>query len=572
MKNVIFRVLALLCMILLTFTFIACPDPNNSGNGSDTELGDGSQDSPNDDKEDIPSDTPSGSYDDSALSAATMYVIGDSTVCNYVKDDGSHTDATYFYPRYGYGTQLGNYLSSKITVNNLALSGRSAKSFLAEANYQTFVNGIKAGDFLVIGFGHNDQKSDDADRFASAAESTDTEGSFKNILWNKYAKIAQEKGATVILCSPIVRINANNDYTGANGHVTATGDYGAAVKELAEEKGLDFVHLRDITAQVWADATYDGAKLFHAVTKGTSSDEGVTVTPDFNSIDGTHINLLGAKRIAYEFAKVINDSDSALAPYVNDTKLIEPTAEKDLVVNPVYKWVKYNVVDWASYEPVSQFEISSEGWYGTAFGDTGGDPTSSGNGYVATETSSGVYKVGQTGTSNKGKIGSACGFAFAFKPVSISRNFTLTAKAKVLTMKNVKQTGFGLMLRDDCYEPVKDAAIKSNFVAAGFVTSADNCTDTTVNYSYATSFSKSSNTSGCMYAVDDTAEFTIKRLGQVVTVTTVYKDMTYTDTYTDFDFVAMDTDYFYVGMFATRGTTVEFTEVNFTDDGESQGA
>ena len=76
----------------------------------------------------------------------------------------------------------------------------------------------------------------------------------------------------------------------------------------------------------------------------------------------------------------------------------------------------------------------------------------------------------------------------------------------------------------------------------------------------------------CYYAVDDTAEFTIERIGQVVTVTTVYKDKTYTQTYTDFDFVAKDNKYMYVGMFGTRGTTAEFTEVVYTDLGESQGA
>lgn len=573
MKKIKFMT-ASIFFVLLFFcgSIISCASDDSSDDNSNPTVNEDinkpSEDIPSDTPTDTPTDTPSDTYDDSALSAATMYVIGDSTVCNYVKDDGSHTDATYFYPRYGYGTQLGNYLSSKITVNNLALSGRSAKSFLAEANYQTFVNGIKAGDFLVIGFGHNDQKSDDADRFASAAESTDTEGSFKNILWNKYAKIAQDKGATVILCSPIVRINANNDYSGANGHHTATGDYGAAVKELAEEKGLDFVHLRDITAQVWAEATYDRAKLFHAVTSGVSQTE-----PNWQTIDGTHINIFGAKRIAYEFAKVINNSDSALAPYVNDTKLIEPTAEKDLVQNDKFVYVAYTVVDWATYEAASNLSTISTGWYGTAFGNTGGTPTSDSNGYYATETSSGVFKVGQTGTSSpKGKITSSeDGFAFAFKQVDVSRNFRLTAKAKVLTVVSDKnQAGFGLMLRDDCYTPNK-VSVNTNYVAAGLY--AASTADTTVNFAReSTKLVQSSDSVSGYYAVDDTAEFTIERIGQVVTVTTVYKDKTYTQTYTDFDFVAKDNKYMYVGMFGTRGTTAEFTEVVYTDLGESQGA
>ena len=49
-----------------------------------------------------------------------LFVIGDSTVCLF-------NDSTYFYPRYGYGTQLEKYLND-FEVINLALSGRSSKS------------------------------------------------------------------------------------------------------------------------------------------------------------------------------------------------------------------------------------------------------------------------------------------------------------------------------------------------------------------------------------------------------------------------------------------------------------
>ena len=96
------------------------------------------------------------------LTPTTIYLVGDSTVCSFADN--------YYYPRYGYGTQLGNYLADEATVVNLALSGRSSKSFLAEANYETLKNSLKAGDYLLIGFGHNDEKSDDAARFTDASK------------------------------------------------------------------------------------------------------------------------------------------------------------------------------------------------------------------------------------------------------------------------------------------------------------------------------------------------------------------------------------------------------------------
>lgn len=510
-----------------------------------------------------------GTYDDSSLSAATLWVVGDSTVCDYgdyIKDSSAKlTDSTYFYPRFGYGMQLYNFLSEKITVKNIALSGRSSKSFLSEANYATLKNEIKAGDFLVVGFGHNDEKSDDAERFASANGSTDTEGSFKYNLYNYYAKIALDNGATPILCSPIVRLNNKNDYTGSYAHVTDNGDYGKAVIELGSEKGIQTVDLTSLTKEIYTNLGYDEAIYFHAMSSGKSDSE-----PKLESVDTTHVNVYGAKKVAWLIAKTIKESNCALKPYVKSTK--EPTKDADLVKNPSFKYVAYTAVDWTSYSPADQFKTTASGWYGTAFGDCGGAPATASNGYYATETSSGIFKIGQTGTSSpKGKIANtSVGIAFLFKQISISRNFTLSGTAKVLNTASVKQAGFGLMLRDDCYVPANDKSILSNFVASSIYCDTDSSVK--FNMKFENGLAAGSNGLSNLYAAGDTVTFTIKRLGQVVKVTTVYKGENYTETYTDFDFVAKDNDYFYAGFFATRGTCIEVSDVTFTDDGESQGA
>jgi hypothetical protein len=75
-----------------------------------------------------------------------------------------------------------------------------------------------------------------------------------------------------------------------------------------------------------------------------------------------------------------------------------------------------------------------------------------------------------------------------------------------------------------------------------------------------------------MYAVDDVVTFTIERIGQTVNVTVVYNGVTYTESHYDFDLFARDTEYMYVGMFANRGTVVEFSNVQFEVTGTSQGA
>lgn len=564
MKKFIKTAVIFAAMAIAVSCFVSCSDGDDAENSSPDTVTPGT-----DENQSGSGDTDSGDnveWDDSSLKEAVLWVVGDSTVCDYIKEDGTHTDATYFYPRYGYGTQLGNNLSSKITVKNLALSGRSSKSFLAEQNYADLVSEIKAGDFLVIGFGHNDQKSDDADRFASANEGTDTEGSFKNILYNKYVKMAQEKGAVPILCSPICRLSNTNDYSSDKAHITSTGDYRKAVEDLATEKSVQFVDLTSMTKALYEEVKYDEAVYFHAVTKGKSSDE-----PDFATVDGTHINIYGAKMISYFFAKTVSESNCPLKPYVKSA--YKPEKSVDLVKNDKFVYVEYEVPDLSKLNDKANLKCTSAGWYGTAFGDCGGEPASSSNGYFAQETSAGIFKVGQTGTTSpKGKItSSADGFAFAFQQIPVSKNFTLTAKAKILTVaKDKNQAGFGLMLRDDCYTPNR-TAVSSNYVASGLY--ADTASSCVANWKRETSaLVVSTNKIPALYAEGDEAELSVVRTGQVVKVKVVYKGNTYEDTYTDFDFTAKDSDYFYAGMFATRGTCVEFTDVVLNITGESQGA
>ena len=84
----------------------------------------------------------------------TLYLVGDSTVAAF--------NDPYYYPRYGYGTQIGTYLDHNIAVNNLALSGRSSKSYIDPAdnsNYATLTSSLKAGDYVMIGFLYKYEKA-----------------------------------------------------------------------------------------------------------------------------------------------------------------------------------------------------------------------------------------------------------------------------------------------------------------------------------------------------------------------------------------------------------------------------
>ncbi len=481
------------------------------------------------------------------IEGTDVYMVGDSTMSSF--------NDSYYYPRYGYGTQLENYLDEKATIKNLALSGRSSKSFIVENNYLTLKDSITAGDYLIIGFGHNDEKSDDPARYSSPTGLITDKDSFKYNLYEYYIKLALEKGATPILCTPIVRASSSNDYTGTAAHITETGDYAKAIRELGEETKTTVIDLTAKTKELYEKIGYEEAIKYHAWT-----------TPNKASVDNTHLNIYGAKMVAYTLANELKNSNSNLKNYVK-SDITSPT-EADRVSNPDYVESSYKPFNESTYKPVTWTNFKTDSWYGTAFGDCGGSPLKSG--FIAEEETQGVFKVGQFGTSNKGKISSSTeGIGMIFKQVSRKKNFKITANVEITECLTVKQAGFGLMLRDDIYveQAEKNPTILSNYVAAGFYNSND--TESNILYSRENAILKNEGNKVLAYNKGSKAVLTIERLGQVVKTMVVYEGQTYIATYTDFDFFAIDNEYMYVGMYATRGTVATFTNVDFQITGNA---
>ncbi len=504
------------------------------------------------------------------LKDTEIIMVGDSTMCSF--------SDSYYYPRYGYGTQMSNYFDSKAKVTNLAISGRSSLSFINETAYQTMLNNLDEGDYLVIGFGHNDEKSDDLTRFRSCNYSSiddalNDENSFASSLYNNYIKKALDKGATPILATPITRLDSTNNYTGSVVHNTSNGNYTQTIIDLAEKYDLTCIDLTKETSEEYKSLGYNEAIYYHAMTKGAYDTDGTTIVPVLSSVDTTHINIYGAKFVSYEFATLLGDTDCYLKNYVK-SDILKPTKENDLVENKNYVPLAYTAVDWSSYKPTADFTTKTTGIYGTAFGDTGGAPAS--KGFVAKEAKEGVFTVGQgTNETAAGKItSSSFGFAYAFKQIAVSNNYTITAEAKVtkLLTSATKQVGFGLMIRDDCYTPVKDASITSNCICASVYNMSGSGLSFNFSYENDAYVAGNAQTKESMYSVDSTAKFTIVRNGQNITITTDYNGKTYTNTYIDFDLQAIDFNNYYLGMFATRGTIVEFSNVTYTYNGEYTGA
>lgn len=494
----------------------------------------------------------------------TLYIVGDSTLSKF-------DDRSYFYPRYGYGTQLNYYLDEdKINIVNLALSGRSSKSFLNEENYQLLKKSIKSGDYLLIGFGHNNEKSDDVARFTSALKGLDDESSFAYSLNEYYIKLAKEVNATPILCTPIVRLDLSKDYSGYSAHITEHGDYREAGLMLAEKVNILGIDLTTPTKELFLNLSVEEACLHHAITAAKYENE--VLIPNYKAVDKAHLNIYGARYVAYLVCKAIKDSNHSLMKYLK-RDLILPLKNNTLVSNPEYVLIPYKAPDIINYKPQDNFKVDEEGYFGTAFGVVDCNPLIKENGYIAKKENN-KFIVGQYADKLYGKYhASADGIVGVFRQVDINDNFVMKAKAKIINLHSTKQTSFGLMLRDDMYlnqTSVRESTM-NNYISAGFLT-----LNVSMNVIFArectTELNMSSNIIDGFYDLGDEALLEITRLGQSITAKVVYKGIQYIKNYMDFDLVAVDRDYCYIGLYSGCGTVVEYTDVEFEITGKAIAA
>ena len=78
-----------------------------------------------------------------------VWMIGDSTMANKQPDKAPET---------GVGRVMNEFVKANVTVHNHALNGRSSKSFLDEGRWTAIYDSIQPGDYVIIQFGHNDEK------------------------------------------------------------------------------------------------------------------------------------------------------------------------------------------------------------------------------------------------------------------------------------------------------------------------------------------------------------------------------------------------------------------------------
>ncbi len=223
----------------------------------------------------------------------TVFMIGDSTMANkpLAKENQER----------GWGQMLPIYLQGKIKVDNHAVNGRSSKSFMVEGRWDKVMEKLRPGDFVIIQFGHNDEKEKSPDRYTVPG------GSFDDNL-RRYVNDAKSKGATPILMNSIARRNfppnagldiasesddKQKDWKGKypNEGVILVDTHGAYLdspRNVAAETGVTFIDMNKLTH-----------KLVQELGPSASRDLFMWIPADTyefcpkGKIDNTHLNVLG---------------------------------------------------------------------------------------------------------------------------------------------------------------------------------------------------------------------------------------------------------------------------------------
>jgi len=245
----------------------------------------------------------------------TIFIIGDSTAAQKDLSKGS--------PERGWGMALQQYFDAAyIVVDNHAVNGRSSKSFIDEGRWDKVLALIKPGDYVIIQFGHNDEKPQEA-------RHTEPGSTFDYNL-ARYIRETREHGGIPVVMNPVVRRNfiqkvpANADDEALRNTTFADGANMIEGDSLVDTHGLYAVAPRDVAIRMNAHFV-DATRITHDLEQGLGVEASKKLhmwykpgehpaLPEGRQ-DNTHYNEYGASVVAGLLADALCEEIPLLKKY-----------------------------------------------------------------------------------------------------------------------------------------------------------------------------------------------------------------------------------------------------------------
>ena len=249
----------------------------------------------------------------SSNKSTTIFIIGDSTAADKQNPQTN--------PERGWGMMLQGHFDRHVRVENHAVNGRSSKSFISEGRWDEVLRRLKPGDYVIIQFGHNDEKTD-------TLRHTEPGTTFDANL-RRFARETIDRGAHPILMNAVVRRNffqasdgsaedealRNTQYqdeqVNSDTLIDTHGAYLLSPRRVAEELGVTFIDANRITHDLEQGLGIEGSRLLHMWYR-----PGEVASIPNGRHDNTHYNVYGARLVAGLLADAIAEKVPALRRHV----------------------------------------------------------------------------------------------------------------------------------------------------------------------------------------------------------------------------------------------------------------
>ncbi len=170
-------------------------------------------------------------------STVRVFLAGDSTMTDQANE-----------PYVGWGQAFPLFIGERAVIANHAESGRALRSFQGEHRLDKVLAQLRKDDFVLIQFGHNDQK-----------EKGEGVGAFTTYAkrLRDYLDAIQAKGGKPVLVTAVARRRFDD-----KGQVTESlGDFPEAVRRVAKERSVPLIDLNASSKQVYQALGVEKSKL-----------------------------------------------------------------------------------------------------------------------------------------------------------------------------------------------------------------------------------------------------------------------------------------------------------------------
>jgi lysophospholipase L1-like esterase len=211
----------------------------------------------------------------------TLFILGDSTVCDQSKE-----------PYNSWGQMITRWFKPTLAVANHGESGETYRDSIARRRLDKIASTMRPGDWLLMQFGHNDQK-----QIASGTGGPFT--TYKDET-RRHVTVVRARGGNVVVISPMERRGFDEQ-----GEVKPSlGDYAKAAGEVAQEMGVPFIDLNTLSRKLYVALGVERSALAFATLNG--------------KVDNTHHNNFGSYELAKCIAVEIRQLALPLAKHLRD--------------------------------------------------------------------------------------------------------------------------------------------------------------------------------------------------------------------------------------------------------------